>query len=59
MDAMSVIEFVGHRLGTKNWVVAKRTTRIRVQYGEDVVCITQAKFRELKAEHAREFSHAA
>jgi hypothetical protein len=37
-------------LGTRNWVVTRRTPKIIARYGEDVVCLSGKKFRAMQAE---------
>lgn len=38
----------------KNWIIHRNTTRIQQRYGDDVVCISQARYAALEAEYERE-----
>lgn len=52
MNAVTFMEFIRDRLGTTNWIVAGRTSRNLVRFGEDAVFLTQAEFRAIKDEYA-------
>lgn len=54
LTALSVIDSHGgptcaelcEQLGSKNWVIAKRTKRIVERYGKNVKCVTQDEYNE-------------
>ena len=39
---------ISNAVGSRNWVVARRTKRIIQRYGEDVVCLTEKRYKELE-----------
>lgn len=47
---MTITDLVEREHGTRNWVVARRTKRIVERYGDDVVCLSQKRFRALERE---------
>lgn len=51
MAQQSFLEFIREKLGTKNWVIARRTAGVVRRYGDDVVCISQKRYSAIKAEH--------
>lgn len=46
------ITFISRVVG-HNWVIARRTSRVIAQYGEDVVCLSQTRYKSLQ-EHYRD-----
>lgn len=48
--AATITDLIERKYGSRNWVVARRTSRIVERYGEDVVALSQRKFSALKAE---------
>lgn len=45
----AALDEIAAHLGTRNWVVARRTSGIVERYGEDVLCMSQARFRAMHA----------
>jgi hypothetical protein len=43
-------DFLAEQFGGKKWVIARRTARIVERYGEDVVCVSQARYRAAERE---------
>jgi hypothetical protein len=41
-------EIAAH-IGTRNWVVARRTANILTRYGADVVCLSPQQFKKMQA----------
>lgn len=48
MAYTSMVDYMLATIGP-NWVVARRSPRIVERYGEDVVCLSQARYATLKA----------
>jgi hypothetical protein len=46
-DYPTAIEIATH-LGTRNWVVARRTANILTRYGTDVICLSPQQFKKLQ-----------
>lgn len=44
----SMFEFMRAKVG-RNWVLARRTPSIVRRYGEDVICLSPAKYKALQA----------
>jgi len=40
---------IATHLGTRNWVVARRTAGILTRYGTDVICLSPQQFRKMQA----------
>jgi len=49
---MSYLEFLEAEFG-KNWVIAARSPSIVRRYGEDVVCLSQKRYREAERRYRR------
>lgn len=47
-------EWLAARLGTRNWVVARRTARLVERYGDDVVCLSQERISSLRETYHEE-----
>lgn len=46
------------RLGTRNWVVARRSPNILRRYGEDVLCLSSKRFEALEKEYEAAYGPA-
>lgn len=53
---MTFCEFMAAMLG-RNWVVARRNWRVIRRYGDDVVCISQRRYSELRREFEADPTH--
>jgi hypothetical protein len=51
---MTFSEFIRAKLGTSNWIVGRDCIGNRVRYGDDAMFLSQARFREIKAEFERQ-----
>lgn len=49
MAYSSMTDFMHAKVG-ENWVIARRTSRVVYQYGDDVICLSPAKYAKLRAE---------
>lgn len=47
-------DWLAAKLGTHNWVLARRSRRILEHYGSDVLCLTRTRFAHLKDQYERE-----
>lgn len=55
---MSFLAFINARIG-QNWVVARRSPAMIARYGEDVVCLSKARYDEIAEAYERETGLAA
>jgi hypothetical protein len=53
---LTFCEFMAWTLG-QNWVVARRTKRIVRKYGDDVVCISQRRYSEMRRQFEADPTH--
>lgn len=51
MTKPTFCEFIAAKLGSRNWVVARKTARIVRKYGEDVVALSQKKYSVIATEY--------
>lgn len=51
---MTLSEYLAHRIG-KNWVIARRTSRIVERYGDTVRCLSSAAYQKIEQEYRREY----
>ena len=40
-------DWMERKTGTRNWVLARRTSRIVAKYGDDVKCLSSTEYRKL------------
>lgn len=57
--ATTFTDFLAQRLGTRNWVVARRTARIVRKYGANVATVSQKRFSALAREFEQTYGEAA
>ena len=50
---ISVTDLVERKHGVRKWVVHRRTRRIVERYGDDVVCLSKKRYRDLEREAER------
>lgn len=50
MTYTTMVDYMNATVGRgRNWVVARRSPRVVAKYGEDVVCLSAARYATLKA----------
>lgn len=60
---MTRADYISEKLGSRNWIIAKRTKNILRRHGNDVVCISDKRYativKEYDMEHDTIIKHAA
>ena len=60
---MTRADYISEKLGSRNWIIAKRTKNVLRRHGDDVVCISSKRYAEIQKayemEHDTIITHAA
>lgn len=51
MEESHHLQFLREKFGGRNWVLARRSRRIVRQYGDDVLCLSQKRYRAAELEY--------
>lgn len=55
---MAFVDWIADQLGSRNWVVARRSPRIVRKYGDDVIALSQKRYSQFADKYAAAFGRA-